>query len=254
MTRDRTVCLQRWTDLLFVHWRYPVDVARRVVPAPLEVDAFDGAAWVGIVAFEIRAARPPLLPPSAGLDFPETNVRTYVRRPDGVPGVLFLSLDAASRAMVAGGRLRYGLPYHRAAMRVVREGASRRWESERSADPSARFGARARIGRRIGPAHEGLDRFLVERYALHVARDGRVRTVAVRHEPYPLREVEDPEVEQTLLEAAGLPPPAGVPASIRYAERVEAVIVEPGDGMPEPGRAPYLRNMPARRTETDDPA
>lgn len=248
------MCYQRWADLLFVHWRYPVEAVRRVVPPPLEVDVHDGAAWVGVVAFEIRAARPVVVPPFAGLDFPETNVRTYVRLGGADPGVCFLSLDAASRAMVAGGRRRYGLPYHRARMRVVREGDVRRWESERVADPSVRFAARAVRGPALGPATAGLDRFLVERYALYRVRRGRVIRVDVRHEPYPLREVQGTAVEETLLAAAGLPDPSGPPASIRFADGVEARIVEPGDGMPEAPGGPYLGAMRPSGSPPDRPA
>lgn len=33
---------QTWQDLLFAHWRVPTDQLRRVVPAELPVDTFDG--------------------------------------------------------------------------------------------------------------------------------------------------------------------------------------------------------------------
>jgi hypothetical protein len=35
---------QTWRDLLFAHWRVPLDDMRRVVPALLPLDTFDGAA------------------------------------------------------------------------------------------------------------------------------------------------------------------------------------------------------------------
>ena len=137
MAERRVVCLQRWTDLLFLHWRFPVERIRELVPDPLEIDVFDGSAWVGAVAFEIRAARIPLAPPAAGLRFPEINLRTYVRH-GGESGVFFLSLDAASRVMVAGGRGVYGLPYHRAEMSVERRAGVVRYESVRASNASAR--------------------------------------------------------------------------------------------------------------------
>lgn len=221
------MCLQRWTDLLFVHWRFPVERVRGLVPGPLEVDPFDGSAWVGAVAFEIRDARIPLVPPGAGLRFPETNLRTYVRHA-GAPGVLFLSLDAASRAMVAGGRARYRLPYHRAEMAVERTADEVRYESVRASDPAARFSARARIAGRPGTAPPGtLDHFLVERYALYAVGLRGVRTVRVRHEPYPLRRAEILRLDEGLLSAVGLDPPDR-PESARFADRVEAEILETG--------------------------
>jgi uncharacterized protein len=38
-----------WRDLLFMHW--PVEVARLrlFVPPALEIETFDGTAWLGVV-------------------------------------------------------------------------------------------------------------------------------------------------------------------------------------------------------------
>ena len=47
---------QRWDRLTFLHWRFqPADVAR-LLPDGLEVELFDGAAWVGLVPFYMRVA------------------------------------------------------------------------------------------------------------------------------------------------------------------------------------------------------
>ena len=53
-------------------------------------------AWVGLVPFRMAGIAPRGLGkiPYLGT-FPETNVRTYVVGPDGVPGVWFDSLDAS---------------------------------------------------------------------------------------------------------------------------------------------------------------
>jgi uncharacterized protein YqjF (DUF2071 family) len=47
--------------------------------------------------------------------FLEVNVRTYVAR-DRKPGIWFFSLDAESRAAVAGARAAFHLPYFHARM------------------------------------------------------------------------------------------------------------------------------------------
>lgn len=97
-----------------------------MVPPPLEVETCEGAAWVGLVPLvtEVRLGAP-------RTRFPETNVRTYVRGPDGRPGVWFFSLDAARSLAVAGARLAYRLPYMWSRMRVQRDGARVRYESRR---------------------------------------------------------------------------------------------------------------------------
>ena len=63
--------------------------------------------------------------------FPETNVRTYVRGPDGRVGLWFFSLDAARLEPVLVARSTYALPYMWSAMRVERDGAVVRYRSRR---------------------------------------------------------------------------------------------------------------------------
>ena len=89
----RAVMKQGWWDLAYLHWRYDPDEVARLLPDGLEVDTFDGGAWVGLVPFSMRGIGVPRLPAVPWLgSFPEVNVRTYVIR-NGVPGVWFFSLE-----------------------------------------------------------------------------------------------------------------------------------------------------------------
>lgn len=197
---------QRWRDLLFLHWTVSPEAVRPAVPAELPLDLWEGRAWVGVVAFEVRGARPPLVPAPFGLDFLETNARTYVRLPDDEPAVYFFSLDAASRLAVLAARLRYGLPYFHAEMTRREEDERVHYRTSRGGSDGARLDVRYRTGEARGPAAPGsLEEFLVERHALHVQRGSRIHTVRVEHEPYPLREVTAEVIEETLLAAAGIP-------------------------------------------------
>src|SRR5690348_5636242 len=88
---------QNWEDLLFAHWPVPMEAMRALVPRGLNLDTFEGQAWIGIVPFRMSGVRLRGLPPMPGLSaFPELNVRTYVKS-GGKPGVWFFSLDAANR-------------------------------------------------------------------------------------------------------------------------------------------------------------
>ncbi len=69
---------QRWRELLFVHWALPLDGVRPLVPKAIELDAWDGRAWVGLVPFRMEEIRPSWLPRALALDFLELNLRTYV--------------------------------------------------------------------------------------------------------------------------------------------------------------------------------
>ena len=109
--------LQRWTLISFLHWRVEADDLRPLVPEGLEIDEFDGSAWVGLVPFcmTTQVTGFPALPWIS--TFPETNVRTYVTGPDGGRGIWFLSLDVArSPTALAGAAL--GLPYRWSSMRI----------------------------------------------------------------------------------------------------------------------------------------
>jgi uncharacterized protein YqjF (DUF2071 family) len=109
----------RWLDLLFAHW--PVDPAplERLIPPELELDRFEGDAWLGVVPFTMDDVAPRGIPaPGRFGTFPELNVRTYVRRRDRPEdrGVWFLSLDGDSWPTVRGARLIFHLPYVHARM------------------------------------------------------------------------------------------------------------------------------------------
>jgi hypothetical protein len=210
--RTRLEGRQRWNGLLFLHWALPPESVRPTVPEELPLDLRDGMAWVGIVAFDIAGARPPLLPGALGLDFFETNTRTYVRLPDGDPAVWFYALDASSRVAVRGARLAYGLPYFPARMSRGREGETEVYRTTRAVPGAPGLDVRYRTGEPVGTAVPGsLEEFLVERYVLHTVTDGEVRSVRVRHPPYPLRAVEVESLSEGLLAAAGLARPSEPP-------------------------------------------
>ena len=140
------VMRMRWVDLLFAHW--PMDPAhlRPLIPPGLDLDTFDGRAWLGIVPFGMEDVAPRGLPAPPMLGrFPELNVRTYVTH-GGRPGVWFLSLDAASWLTVEGARRWFHLPYVHAAMSMTRQDDSVDYVSRRTDPgvPAASFTARYR--------------------------------------------------------------------------------------------------------------
>src|SRR5665213_1567472 len=86
---------QTWSKLLFMHWHVRPDLLRSLVHHDLEIDTFEGKAWVSISPFVLSGLRLPLMPAIPGVSQSyEINVRTYVHR-DGIPGIWFFSLDAS---------------------------------------------------------------------------------------------------------------------------------------------------------------
>src|SRR5438270_677396 len=140
---------QSWEDLLFAHWRAPLDEVRAHVPQDLEADQHDGTAWLGVTPFRLTNLRARgTLPIPRISSFLELNVRTYVRAADGKPGIWFFSLDASSRLAVEAARRTYKLPYFHARMSATQRGEWIDYECARIEEAGRVFSGRYRP---IGP-------------------------------------------------------------------------------------------------------
>lgn len=206
---------QRWRFLTFLHWRYEANAIRSLLPKQITLDTFDGAAWIGLTPFLLTGLRAPFFPALPWLSrFPETNVRTYVRGPDGEPGVWFFTLEAARLTAVAGARSLYRLPYRWAGMNVAQTAEQVNYRSERKWP----FGkARADIDVRPGnPMRAGeLDNFLTARYRLYTLFGKRLAFAQIEHEPWPLHTAQVVRLEQDLVEKSGVPR-AGGDVTVHY--------------------------------------
>ena len=217
-----------WRDLSFMHWRVDAGALRPWIPEPLEVDLFDGEAWVGVVPFEMRGTRLWPLPAVPGLrHFPELNLRTYVRHGDR-RGVWFFSLDASSKVAVRVARQTFALPYLDARLSIEREpgGDGDGWiqySSQRRGAfgaPRATFRGRYRPCGPASPAAEGsIEYFLTERYSLFAQRGfGVPRSLRgglvrgdIEHDPWPLQPAEVELEELDMFRLIGLDAPEAPP-------------------------------------------
>jgi uncharacterized protein YqjF (DUF2071 family) len=221
--------IQNWESLTFFHWKYAASVIRKMIPSGLEVDTFDGSAWVSLAPFLITGTRVPFSPPLPWISrFPETNVRTYVVGPGGHHGVWFFSLDAARLAAVAGARAAYRLPYMWAKMNVGRQGHQVRYTATRRFPGApAEYSITLTPGERFEPEELGdLDHFLTARYRLYSVLAGRLAFAQIEHYPWPLARARLESLRQTIVQAAGLPAPAGDPL-IHYSEFIPVRIGRP---------------------------
>ena len=222
LLRRRPAIRMVWESLLFVHWPVGAETLRSLVPAGLDLDTFDGSAWVGLVPFTMPRVRSTRLPPIPTMHrFHECNVRTYVRCGNDA-GVYFFSLDAASRLAVWAARLMWRLNYHHAGIELQREGDVVRYRVDRRAGSSARLRCVWRAGAERPRAAPGtLDHFLTERYCLFTTdRRGRPLIGRIRHEPWSLRDAELLELEDGLVAAAGIRVPDEPPV-LYHADRLE---------------------------------
>jgi hypothetical protein len=220
---------QVWHDLLFAHWPVHAELLRPRLPAGVELDLFDGQAWLGVVPFRMTGVRARFLPPLPGLSaFPELNVRTYAMA-GGRPGVLFLSLDARSAVAVAAARRFFHLPYYRAEMTCRSEGDTVIYSCRRAAaEPVAQFrGAYGPTGSVYRTRAGDLDHWLTERYCLYAA-DGRGQAlrVDIRHEPWPLQPAWARIEANTMADASGVRLPPTAPL-LHFARRLDVVATLP---------------------------
>lgn len=208
---NRAVMVQQWRDLAYVHWRYPADEVKALLPTGLDVDTFDGSAWVGLIPFSMRNIGLPRLPavPYFG-SFPEVNVRTYVRH-NGIPGVWFFSLDVNRLIPAVVARTTYFLPYCWGRASNVRTddclatSVSRRWPTRAHTD------IRIDIGDAIEQPDD-LSVFLSARWGLYSkGLRGNLRYAPVEHEKWPLHRASLVSLNDSLVTASGLSAPAGEP-------------------------------------------
>lgn len=213
----------RWLDLLFAHWPVDGEALRAHLPADVELETFDDRAWLGVVPFTMADVSPRGLPALPRLSrFPEVNVRTYVRH-RGVPGVWFLSLDAASRPTVWGGQAVFHLPYHLARMRAGRDEAGFVDSVSRRRAADVRFGARYRA---IGPveaaAPGSFDEWSTDRKRLFsIDRGGTIWRSEIDHAAWPLQPAAGFVAAADVAGALGLSLPDDEEPILRYAARID---------------------------------
>ena len=203
--------VQQWRDLAYVHWRYPVDEVKALLPAGLEVDTFDGSAWVGLIPFSMRNIGLPRLPavPYLG-SFPEVNVRTYVRH-NGVPGVWFFSLDVNRLIPAFVARTTYFLPYCWGSARNTRTDGTLVTSVHRRLPSRAATDIRVDIGDAIDRPDD-LSVFLSARWGLYSrGMRGNLRYAPVEHERWPLHRASLVSLDDSLVTDAGLSAPEGEP-------------------------------------------
>jgi uncharacterized protein YqjF (DUF2071 family) len=202
------VMAQSWHDLLFAHWPVDAAVLRPLLPPQLQIDVFEGQAWLAVVPFRMTGVRLRGTPPLPWLSaFPELNVRTYVTS-GGKPGVWFFSLDAANSLAVAIARAWFHLPYFRARMSCTEHEGWIHYESERThrRAPFALLKGRYRpIGDLVSPHPGPLEHFLTERYCLYTTgARGQIIRAEIHHPPWPLQPAEAEFARNSMTESFGI--------------------------------------------------
>ena len=156
----------------------------RYIPEGLELDLFEGKAYVGVIPFQMKNVRPRLLPAVPGIStFPEFNIRTYVKK-NGKAGVLFLTLEAQSRITCWHAPRAYGLPYRYAKCQLRFSNEKFVWKSKNVRDGSSLEGECKLTGKQRKAEKDTLEYFLFERYSLYTEHNEKLHMAYTLHEPW----------------------------------------------------------------------
>lgn len=226
------IMTQTWHDLLFAHWQVDPSLLASKVPSGLDIDLFNGQAWLGLVPFHMTNVAPRWVPALPWVSsFPELNLRTYVRVA-GRPGVYFFSLDAGNPLAVRAARMVLNLPYYSASMVVTRRGDAVEYRSQREGDADTAFHAiYGPAGAASPPAEGSLEYFLTERYCLyHLDHRGRPYRLEIHHPPWPLQPAHVHWLQNTMARASGLSLPHEAPL-LHFVSRQDMVAWAPS-GVP----------------------
>lgn len=198
---------QEWNDALFLHWQVNYGELRKLVPPELEIDLFEGRAWVSFVAFTMEKIRPRYLPSFSPVSyFHEINIRTYIKSGHKT-GVYFLSMEGSKRLSCLVAKAISELPYRYSKM--TREAG---YFSSYNLEFNNHFSAKYTVGKTIAEK-EALLNWLTERYALFQDAGDSINEFEVHHLPWSVQEV---EIEKLTLSYPGFQKLLAGPPQIQH--------------------------------------
>ncbi|UUI04234.1 DUF2071 domain-containing protein [Oceanobacillus jeddahense] len=176
------VMLQKWEHVLFIHLPISPEALRERLPENLELDTFDGQAWISMVAFKVSKNRIRYLPSLPYLcPMLQLNVRTYVKKNEE-KGVYFFTMDTNKLSVVLGGKI-IKAPFLHADMTMDKSADTYHINSLRKGKLSARFHASyTPTEDAFHPKKGSLDYWLLERYIFWAYKNGRLYRGDIQHE------------------------------------------------------------------------
>jgi len=201
----RASASQRWSNIVFLHWRVDAALVAPLLPEGLTPDEFDGSSWVGLIPFVLDRATvfgsPPV--PYFG-NFVEVNVRLYAVDERGRRGVVFVSLEASRLAAVLAARALFSIPYMWAKTTLQLSAGEYRYSSRRHLAGEAHSRIAVRPGDRT-VSGDPLAEFLTARWALFTRARGNTIRLRNHHAMWRLYRAEVVHLDDTLLAVAGFP-------------------------------------------------
>jgi uncharacterized protein YqjF (DUF2071 family) len=210
-----------------MHWPVATAVLRELVPRQLDLDLFEGQAWISLVALRISDMRYPFAP--RWLAFPklrELNLRTYVKY-RGVGGVCFLGIDISSAMMARVFRRVSRYPCQVSEIDYSTVGANTLMlEVSRRDQRSAFRSALHPRGDRHRSADATIEEWLTDRRYSFQPSDGRIYRLEVRHAPWEI-ETCDVDIQSNDLLRQVFPSLSAGPAVAHFVRENRVFIPRP---------------------------
>lgn len=185
----------RWEHLILASYAVPPALLAPRLPPGVELDLFEGSPMVSLVGFMFLDTRVLGIPWPGYRDFPELNLRFYVRRGEE-RGVMFVREFVPLRMVAWMARLLYNEPYRAAPM----DGAIARSGDELTVRYGLEFGGRRHTmtcradAKTLVPGPESVEHWFKEHsWGYGCDRSGRLLRYEVRHPTWavhPVRSVE----------------------------------------------------------------
>lgn len=192
VSRNTPFLTAQWRDLVMINHEVDPEVLRDRVPRGVELDFHEGRTFLSIVGFRFLDTRLRGFAIPFHRDFPEVNLRFYVRRiVDGElrRGVVFLCELVPRAAITWTAKLVYNEPYVTVPMEaevLAPEGSRSGRAAYRFRSEGNRYGISAEFGGTPRPLVAGsLEEFIAEHYWGYGARrDGSLVEYRVEHPPW----------------------------------------------------------------------
>jgi uncharacterized protein len=202
-----------WRSLVMLSYEVAPDALAPFMPAGVELDLWQGKAFVSAVGFQFLDTRIRGFAVPFHRNFNEINLRLYVRREFGTEtrrGVVFIRELVAPPLVALIARWRYNEPYETASLSRSASADGRTEYAWRRAGKTGRVAATA-YGSWAVPDRGSAAAFLSQRHWGYTRqRDGSTIEYHVSHPPWRVRSARDPVYETDVADIV----PAAAPASV----------------------------------------
>ena len=194
---------QTWSNVVFIHQEVDANSLKKLIPSSLELDLYNGKAYISFVAFLMKDIKPFGLSAMPYFDsMQEFNLRTYVKYKNH-SAVYFFSLDATKSLLIEIARKFFMLNYLKAS---INYDLKEKIECIRSdnRDHLVKFTADFEIKNEI--EKDELSNWLTERYSYLESKKQIVYQGKLEHPKWQLKKVQLKSIKENYLTAYGIKP------------------------------------------------